>query len=40
MILLPGAVNTFALIISSYTIVLALKTAKAKDWQAPEGLMG
>ena len=26
--LIPGAINTFALIISSYTIVLALKTAK------------
>ena len=40
MTLLPGAINTFALIISSYTIVLALKTAKTKDWQAPEGLLG
>ena len=40
MTILPGAVNTFALIISSYTIVLALKTAKQKDWQAPSGLMG
>ena len=28
--LMPGAINTFALIISSYTIVLALKTAKSK----------
>lgn len=28
--LIPGAINTFALIISSYTIVLALKTAKDK----------
>ena len=37
--MLPGAVNTFALIISSYTIVLALKTAKSKDWEAPKGLM-
>ncbi len=37
--MLPGAVNTFALIISSYTIVLALKTAKSKDWEAPEGFM-
>lgn len=37
--MLPGAVNTFALIISSYTIVLALKTAKAKDWEAPKGVM-
>jgi len=35
MTLLPGAINTFALIISSYTIVLALKTAKAKNWEAP-----
>ena len=40
MTLLPGAINTFALIISSYTIVLALKTAKAKDWKAPTGFMG
>jgi len=40
MTLLPGAINTFALIISSYTIVLALKTAKAKDWEAPSGFMG
>ena len=39
MTMLPGAVNTFALIVSSYTIVLALKTAKAKDWKAPEGFM-
>ncbi len=38
--LLPGAINTFALIISSYTIVLALKTARNKDWKAPTGLMG
>ena len=38
--LLPGAINTFALIISSYTIVLALKTAKAKEWTPKEGLMG
>ena len=37
--LLPGAINTFALIISSYTIVLALKTAKAHDWEAPKGFM-
>ena len=37
--MLPGAVNTFALIVSSYTIVLALKTAKAKDWEAPKGLL-
>lgn len=40
MTLLPGAVNTFALIISSYTIVLALKTANSKDWTAPTGMMG
>ncbi|MDA0925134.1 MAG: heme-copper oxidase subunit III [archaeon] len=40
MTLLPGAINTFALIISSYTIVLALKTAKSKDWQAPTGMLG
>ena len=39
MTLLPGAINTFALIISSYTIVLALKTAKTKDWEAPSGFM-
>ncbi len=38
--LAPGAINTFALIISSYTIVLALKTAKAKDWTPKAGLMG
>ena len=37
--MLPGAVNTFALIISSYTIVLALKTAKSKDWEAPKGAL-
>ena len=37
--MLPGAVNTFALIVSSYTIVLALKTAKAKDWEAPKGVL-
>ena len=37
--MLPGAVNTFALIISSYTIVLALKTVKSKDWEAPKGVM-
>ncbi len=29
--LAPGAVNTFALIISSFTVVLALKTAKMSD---------
>ena len=37
--MLPGAVNTFALIISSYTIVLALKTAKDKDWEAPKNFL-
>ncbi len=31
--LLPGAINTFALIISSYTIVLALKAAKDVNWE-------
>ena len=29
--LIPGAINTFALIVSSYTIVLALKTAKDRS---------
>jgi len=29
--LIPGAINTFALIVSSYTVVLALKTAKNKS---------
>ncbi len=38
--MLPGAVNTFALIISSYTIVLALKIAKSHDYKAPSGFMG
>jgi cytochrome c oxidase subunit I+III len=38
--LLPGGINTFALIISSYTIVLALKTAKNAKWEAPKGFMG
>ena len=38
--LLPGAVNTFALIVSSYTIVLALKIAKSHDYKVPSGLMG
>ena len=38
--MLPGAVNTFALIISSYTIVLALKVAKSHDYKAPGGFMG
>ena len=37
--LMPGAINTFALIVSSYTIVLALKTAKSKDWEAPTNFM-
>ena len=36
MTILPGAINTFALIISSYTIVLALKTAKQKDGRHPK----
>jgi len=34
--LMPGAINTFALIISSYTIVLALKTAKDSNWKPSE----
>ena len=38
--LLPGAINTFALIISSYTIVLALKTAKNANWERSSGIMG
>lgn len=38
--LLPGAINTFALIISSYTIVLALKIAKSHDYKVPTGFMG
>lgn len=38
--LLPGAINTFALIISSYTIVLALKTAKNAKWERSSGIMG
>ena len=38
--LLPGAINTFALIISSYTIVLALKVAKSNDYKVPTGFMG
>ena len=37
--LMPGAINTFALIISSYTIVLALKIAKDKNWEAPTNFM-
>ena len=38
--LLPGAINTFALIVSSYTIVLALKIAESHDYKVPSGLMG
>jgi cytochrome c oxidase subunit I+III len=38
--LMPGAINTFALIISSYTIVLALKTAKDANWEPSSGFMG
>ena len=38
--MLPGAVNTFALIISSYTIVLALKVAKSHDYKVPSGPLG
>ncbi|MEC8589870.1 MAG: hypothetical protein VXY35_06930, partial [Candidatus Thermoplasmatota archaeon] len=38
--MLPGAVNTFALIISSYTIVLALKIAKSHDYKVPKGILG
>ena len=38
--LMPGAINTFALIISSYTIVLALKTAKNANWEPSSGFMG
>lgn len=37
--MLPGGINTFALIISSYTIVIALKTAKAHDWSRPDNFM-
>ena len=36
--MLPGGINTFALIISSYTIVIALKTAKAHDWKQPDNV--
>ena len=32
--LLPGAINTFALILSSFTVVLALKAAKNADLEA------
>ncbi|MED5497066.1 MAG: heme-copper oxidase subunit III [Candidatus Thermoplasmatota archaeon] len=38
--MLHGAVNTFALIISSYTIVLALKVAKSHDYKVPKGILG
>tara|TARA_Y100000766_G_scaffold23509_1_gene16372 strand:+ start:2591 stop:3985 length:1395 start_codon:yes stop_codon:yes gene_type:complete len=38
--MLPGAVNTFALIVSSYTIVLALKIAKSHDYKPPSGPFG
>ena len=38
--MLPGAVNTFALIVSSYTIVLALKVAKSHDYKVPSGPLG
>ena len=37
--MLPGGLNTFALIISSYTIVIALKTAKAQDWSRPDNFI-
>ena len=37
--LMPGAINTFALIVSSYTIVLALKAAKNTDWQVSENAL-
>ena len=36
--MLPGGIKTFALIISSYTIVIALKTAKAHDWKQPDNV--
>ncbi|MDP6869850.1 MAG: heme-copper oxidase subunit III [Candidatus Poseidoniaceae archaeon] len=39
MTLLPGAINTFALIISSYTIVLALKTAKDTNWKPSDNAL-
>ena len=38
--MLPGAVNPFALIIASYTIVLALKVAKSHDYKVPSGPLG
>lgn len=34
--LLPGAINTFALILSSYTVVLALKYASASSYVKPK----
>lgn len=34
--LVPGAINTFALIISSFTVVMALKTAKRTDMTSTE----
>lgn len=37
--ILPGGINTFALIISSYTIVIALKTARAHDWSRPDNFI-
>jgi len=37
--MLPGGINTFALIISSYTIVIALKTARAHDWSRPDNFI-
>jgi cytochrome c oxidase subunit I+III len=39
MTLLPGAINTFALIISSYTIVQALKTSKNTNWKPSENIL-
>ena len=39
MTLLPGAINTFALIISSYTIVQALKTSKDTNWKRSENVL-
>ncbi len=38
--LLPGAINTFALILSSYTIVLALRAANAPEYVAPKNMLG
>lgn len=34
--LLPGAINTFALILSSFTVVTALRHAQMVDWQKPK----